>query len=416
MYKFRFSIDMILKNKLNFSLSVILTGIGVFLIGFTYLIYLAGIYGKESAEDVLSQGINNTGVVNFNDFDYTSEKGRDFRKAAFDSDIIHSIGAVEYAEFDSEDFAELYEIQRNKNGEGEIQYAQSLKILNVDLEAFDISDVSLEEGVPIKKLEYFDKNIQYLYLGHAYHDISVGTQFLKETEDGEKIVYEVAGIMKKGEKFVSSDLLQRIDFTTMQNDVDTEYEIICLNNDYSRSSPWFFSIDTKYSMNEGMDELEKIANKFGMQIEDYPLQEMFDIVETETAIMQESLLDMLFCLMIVIFIVVTTLQIVQIYHQSHQYGILYALGFSTADMHWMIILRNAIYLILSVCVGIMLLMLSGQKYFITNVQVKELFFHILFSKVLPFDLILMIILFFVVSYVPCYIFHKIEPIKLIQGV
>ena len=83
---------------------------------------------------------------------------------------------------------------------------------------------------------------------------------------------------------------------------------------------------------------------------------------------------------------------------------------------WMIILRNAIYLILSVCVGIMLLMLSGQKYFITNVQVKELFFHILFSKVLPFDLILMIILFFVVSYVPCYIFHKIEPIKLIQGV
>lgn len=414
--KFRFSIDMILENKLNFMLSIILTGIGFFLIGFTYLVYLAGPYGKESAEKALSQGIENTGVINFSDFDYISENGREFRKAAFNSKSIHSIGAIRYAELDSADFAELYEIQCSSNVEGELLYTNSLQMLNVDLEVFDISDVSLEDGVAVQNLEYSDKDIKYLYLGHAYKNISVGTQFVRETEDGEQIVYKVAGIIEKGEKFVSPDLMHRIDYTTIRNDVDTEYAIICLNNDYSRSSPWFFSIDKNYSMNEGMAELEKIADKYGIQIEDYPLQEMFDIVETETAIMQESLLDMLFCLMIVILIVVTTLQIVQIYHRSHQYGILYAIGFSTMDMQWMIILRNAIYFILSACVGIVLLMLSGRKYFITNNQVKNLFFQILFCRVLPFDLILMMFLFLAVSFVPCYIFHKMEAAKLMQGV
>lgn len=425
MNKVRFAIDMILQKKLNFILSVMLTGVGFFLIGFTLLIYLAGAFSEESAENVLSQGIGQTGIVNFRDaFDFASENGREFRKAVFESDLIHSIGAVNYVYYEKEDFTELYEIQSEDNIKKDMTVADSsqmsladmLHVLEVDLEVFNISDMSLEDGVPPQNLKYPDQDTRYLYLGHAYHDIPVGTQFVYEPGDETKIVYEVAGIIEKGEAFVSEDLSGVLFFGTIRNDVNTDYEIICINNDYSRHAPWFFSVDKNYSMDEGMKELEKIADRYGIKIQKgYPLREAFDIAGAQTAVIQESLLDMLLCLAIVIVVVVTTLQIVQIYHCSKHYGILYAVGFSTADMQWMLIVRNVICFVLSVCVGILLLILTGQRCFVINNQAKELFFELLSYRVLPVDFILMVFLFFVVSYIPCRMFHRMDPVRMIQG-
>lgn len=416
MNKYRLSIDMILENKINFILSFVLTGIGFFLIGFTLLVYLAGNYGKDSAENVLSQGIEQTGVLNFHDvLDFASENGRKFRKGAFDSEFIHSIGTVERIEFENKDFPELYEVQSRDNLKKGILNTDVIQMLRADLEVFHIAEMALERGVGAQDLDYTDDHKVYLYLGYAYRDISIGTQFVIEADDGEETVYEVAGILRQGETFVSMNLLSRIDFTTIRNDVNMDEEIMCINDGYSSSAPWFFSVDRKFSMEQGMSELEKIAEKYEIEVEMYPLREMFDVVEAETAIMQDSLFEMLLCLVVVILGVVITLQIVQIYQSSHQYGILSAIGFSTADMQCMIIIRNVIYFILSVCFGIILLLFSGQKYFITNEQVKELFYHILFYKVLPVDLVLMLILLFVVSFVPCRMFHRMEPVSMLQS-
>ena len=416
MNKFRFSIDMILENKINFILSFVLTGIGFFLIGFTLLVYLAGSYGKQSAEKALSQGIGQTGVLNFHDvFDFASENGRDFHKNAFESELIHSIGALEYIELENKDFTELYEIQSQYHVKNGIPNTDMLQMLRADLEVFPITEIALENGGKAQHLDYSDDHTIYLYLGYAYRDIPIGTRFVKLTDDGEEMVYQVAGILQKGEIFVSVNLLNQIDFTTIRNDVNMDYEIMCINNGYSGSAPWFFSVDRRFSMEEGMSELEQIAERYGIKIKMYPLREMFDVVEKETAVMQESLFDVLICLVIVILGVVTTLQIVQIYQSSHQYGIFYAIGFSTADLQWMVIIRNVIYFVLSVCFGILLLLFCGQKYFITNVQVKELFYQMLFYRVLPVDLMLLLLLFFVVSFVPCRIFYRMEPVSMIQG-
>ena len=146
MKKFRFSIDMILESKVNFLLSVILASIGFFLIGLTFLVYLAGSYGRESAENVLAQGIGQTGILSRKDFDLPLEDNfKKFRKAAFESEQIYSIGSVRTQGFvlEHQYFSELCEIRNEHNIKKNLPVETDLPALRVDLEVFNISDMSL---------------------------------------------------------------------------------------------------------------------------------------------------------------------------------------------------------------------------------------------------------------------------------
>ena len=61
--KIRYAMDMLAENPKNFIASVLLCGVGLSLIGFNLLVYLAGNHSYKSAEDVLSQGIEHTGIL-----------------------------------------------------------------------------------------------------------------------------------------------------------------------------------------------------------------------------------------------------------------------------------------------------------------------------------------------------------------
>ena len=83
--KIRFAIDMLIESPVNFFISVLLSGIGFGLFGFTLFVYLAGNNGINSAERVLSNGVKQTGIIELDEF--YDDKGKEFRKQVYSSEI-----------------------------------------------------------------------------------------------------------------------------------------------------------------------------------------------------------------------------------------------------------------------------------------------------------------------------------------
>lgn len=174
--KIKFAMDMISENPLNFIVSIILSGVGLSLVGFTLLVYLAGNNGLESAERVLANGIANTGVLEVEEFYFDS--GLNFRKQAYDSPIIHSIGAFSYKNINSDSFPDLYSIQHNNEINPSNQAGgHSLQMLLVDRELLELCNLDYEKYTPSNHLDYSDENVRYIYLGYTYHDIPLETKF-----------------------------------------------------------------------------------------------------------------------------------------------------------------------------------------------------------------------------------------------
>ena len=409
----RFAIDMLMEHPKNFLASILLGGVALTLLGFNLLIYLAGNHSYRSAEKVLSQGIDHTGILELEDFH--SECGTDFRKEAFQSELIQSIGGFKFSQFPAEVFSDLYEIQHEKNyHSSENMLGQFLQILLMDKELLPLCNLEYETCIPADELEDSDETVRYLYLGYAFHEIPVGTEFVDDSVKP-ALTYKVAGVLKKDTCFASTELINGVDFTTLRSDVDMDYEIICINEGASYTCPWMFSVNKNDTMEEGMEELCRIADGMGVKIEPYTLQSSFDKVNQETEIMQENLLEMLVLILIVIMIVIVTLQIVQIFHQAHTYGILYSIGFLTPEILEIMVIRNVIYFVFSLCIGMGGLILIGNKFFISNMQNRAMFFQLLFHQVVPVSVILMVLLFGVITIVPCFVFSRQDPIKLMQG-
>lgn len=410
--KIRFAMDMIIETPLNFMLSVFLCGVSLALFGFTFLVYLAGNNSMSSAEKVLSQGVEHTGIVQVENF--SLDTGTEFRKQAFDSDIIHSIGAFHYAKLRSGSFPELYQIQCD-NAENQLNRNSEncLQVLIVDQELLPLCQLRFQENNLPEQFSDYDEDVQYLYLGNAYNGIPVGTEFCDNTQ-GVTNRYIVAGILEKDIGFVSQDLLFGADFTTLRSDVNLNYEIICVNKKASVFAPWMFSVNKSYTLEEGMVELERLARRMGVKIREYNLNSVFDRAKIETGVMQESLREMLFLLLIVTSIIVTSLQIVEIFQHFRSYGIMYAVGVSSSEIFVIMILRNMIYFVFSICVGLGLLFAMGNKFFITNEQMKRFFFELLFQQVLPWSILLMTVLFGIMTWIPCFVLSKQDPVELIQ--
>lgn len=412
--KLRFAVDMIVQNPLNFLVSVLLCGIGIALIGFTLLVYIVGKNGRSSAEKTLTEGIACTGIIEIDDL--LSGDTMKFRELALNSGIIHSIGTYHFGMFNKEVFPELYDIQHNKEvNRSNTDSGNSLQMLIVDKELLPLCTLDYKED----KLEEYSEtsdgeNISYLYLGNAYSDIAVGTEF-QDISHSPSVTYKVAGILKKDAGFVSTVLLSGIDFTTLRCDINMNYEIICINEDASLYSPWIFSVNKTYSMEDGIKELKKAADTLNLNIRVYPLQEKFDRAFMETKIMEESLSEMLVLIFISIAIIVTLLQIVEILHHFHTYGIMYSVGFLSSEIIIMMAIRNFIYYILSLCTGLFLLFGVGKKYFITNIQVGNLFFELLFKQVFPAGILIMLFLFCIITIVPCIVLKRLDPVELIQN-
>lgn len=411
--KIRFAVDMIVQNPFDFIISALLCGIGIALIGFTLLVYLAGNNSIRSAEKTLTQGIENTGVVEIDDLLSDTLK---FREDAVNSGVIHSIGTFRFGGFNKAFFPELYDIQKNNTiNRSNTVSENTLQMLVVDKELLplfplDFVGDKLEEQQDVSGNE----NIAYLYLGNAYTGIPVGTEF-HDTSYSPATTYKVAGILKKDISFASADLLAGVDFTTLRCDINMNYEIICINEGASLYSPWLFSINKTYTMEEGMKELKEIADALNIKIREYPLQTKFNTVGTETQIMEESLSEMLVLIFITITIIVTLLQIVEILHHFHIYGIMYSVGFLSSEIIVIMIIRNIIYYIFSLCTGLLMLFAIGKRYFITNIQVKDMFFELLFQRVFPAGTLFMMFLFCIMTLIPCIVLIRRDPVELIQN-
>ncbi|MCD7708255.1 MAG: ABC transporter permease [Clostridiales bacterium] len=403
--KIRMGLDMILWEKKNFIFSILLAGTGFLLAGFTLLVFLVANYARISANDVLSQGISHTGTVMVDDC-YTDEATA-YRRAAAELGDIAGIGAVHYGGYDRTVFPDLYAIQDgNSVNETNPGY---LQMLVVDMEALDIGQLEIAEGTAPNALDASDDNVFYLYLGYAYRGIEVGTQY----QDG-GITYEVAGMLKKDATFLSTELSSYISLATMRCDVNMNYEIVCVSSGMSTYAPWFFAVDKNSDFEAGMQKLEELAEEYGVDTEFTPLEESFEEADEESEILQDILRETLSLFLIVIFVIITVLEVVQVYHMSHRFGIFYAVGFETSDIWQMLMVKNIIYFICSAAIGTCLTIFVGRKCFVDDFQASEVFGRLLFLRVLPVCILLMLAIFAVATAVPCRIFGKMDPAELLK--
>lgn len=411
--KIRFAHDMIAEDFWNFILSVILSGIALALFGFTLMVFIGGGNGKRSAENVLSEGIEHTGLIVLEE--QSGKEAMKFRREAFSSETVKSIGAYEMWTMDKNAFASLYSIQNGRSvnsGQGSM-FSDGFQMLTVDKELLSLCRLELEKGTLPEKLDYTQKDTEYIYLGSAYSGIPVGTEFV---DDGAGLVYRVAGILDRDSRFAMEDLKYDENYSSLRNDMDMEYEAIHINNGISYSMPWLFSAERSCTFADAEETLYRLAEKNGVKIRVYPLQSLFEKVEEENRVMQDSLVEMIILVLLVIAAVSAVLQVVQIMRQERFYGIMYAVGFLKPEIQSIMVVRNIVWLLLSLGFGGGMILFGLPRYFVThNIQVRGLFYQFLAWPVLPVCVCLSLVVFAVITVVPCTVFGRQDPVKLIQG-
>lgn len=411
--KIRFAIDLIAEDFGNFILSVLLSGIALALFGFTIMVFMGGENGKRSAENVLAEGIGHTGIIILEE--QSGQEAMEFRREALFLETVNSIGAYEMWIMNKNSFADLYDIQngRSVNSGQESLFSDGFQMLTVDRELLSLCRLELEKGILPENLDYTKENTEYIYLGSAYSGIPVGTEF---TDNETEQVYHVAGILDRNSRFVLEDLKYDENYASLRNDMDMKYEALHVNNGISYSMPWLFSADRNRTFAEAEESLYQLAEKKGVKIRVYPLQSLFDKVEEENRVMQDSLVEMIILVLLVISVVSAVLQVVQIMRQERFYGIMYAVGFLTPEIQGIMVMRNIIWLFLSLGLGGGMVVFGLPRYFVThNIQIRELFYQFLVWPVLPACVFLSLVVFAIITVVPCTVFGRQDPVKLIQG-
>lgn len=377
-----------------------------------YIYYNSG-YCKDTIEEVLAYDISNIGMLYTEDYGNASSEEVEliFEELLKDGDII-SIGEYENqcAGFANCELLDVYNEITGGNSE-------DLKTIHLSPGISDLFDIKLSEG-EIDKQARTENYEELVYLGSAYKDYySVGdvvkydlgydlcvTLTIKGfLEDGNRIID--AATMSYPTSFVASEICS---YTLKDTD------IIMMNTQIGRGTE-FCVWDKSCTYKEICEKIRDIAIKKNIRMDVVSLSAIIDEKDRTGRQINEYILDVLWIVIFVTVIMLSSIQITTILNSRSEFGIMYSTGFSTGDIIGMTVAENVIKMIVMYFTSLYLVKFLIKKIFI-GIEGQAAIINEIFEKyIYSYSAVVIVIIMIIATIVPIWIIYRMKPVELIGG-
>lgn len=366
----RFAVDEIILTFKQFTLTTILLVLGIIMTGLSIYLYGSYEYDQRICESLLNEGKERTGYILVENFD--DEVQKDFIKDIGNIKGIKGVGDI-FLDYESV-IGEIKLVQKKNTSTSSfwdrITKSKSTPSICINYDALNICDVELMDGVSFEEPE--DEYTTYLYLGSGLRDdITIGTTYVNKYKlyEGEELVdieqkYIVRGYIKKGEKYIASDIEETYFVGDYYYDMD--YGVIELTNNSKTSlseNKLFFSIEDGASMKEVLDEINNVSAKYDIHLTSGIIGNSFEKVIESNKKENRHLIELSVIIMISVILIQLCMQSTNIINNTTRYGILYSNGFTKYDVTGVLIIQNVIKFLIALLITSTLVVLYVDFYY-----------------------------------------------------
>lgn len=129
----------------------------------------------------------------------------------------------------------------------------------------------------------------------------------------------------------------------------------------------------------------------------------------------EYILDVLWIVIFVTVIMLSSIQITTILNSRSEFGIMYSTGFSTGDIIGMTVAENVIKMIVMYFTSLYLVKLLIKKIFI-GIEGQAAIINEIFEKyIYSYSAVVIVIIMIIATIVPIWIIYRMKPVELIGG-
>ncbi len=416
-------IDNLSKNKLIFWGIVLLNMLAFLLVGIASYVTDVNKYNKESINQILSYGINNSGIVSEVrlNADDDPDKVFDLKNDLMQLDEIEYIGNYWYAIGTGEYLAPLAEIEnRYERLKGSQVPDNATEYLNMDYSLLGFSELNVADGYSFEEIEgIFDDNTRVIYLGANLSDIPVGTVFELTTPNGTVARREyVAGVLAPDSYWPAEKLTSEGDFLPVYEKVCLDNIYVVLNNSYSYSTgfPWYYSPSKGYTLQEAENAVVKTARESGIEISTDVFSDAFEEKNRVNESIINYAMGMFAVILITTSIIVTCNHVNTIVLKSRDFGVLYSCGYTRLNTVLMLcaenLIRLAVSFVLSALSVYSVIMFIAQSY---QTAAKQVYIRLFFSNTVWVLCLVMLAMLVLGTVIPALILYRKPPVDLLKN-
>lgn len=367
-------------------------------------------YSELSCKEALSTTMDKVGLISIKGDAYYSEDALSFLREAKNSEKVSNIGSVETFKVNDR-LSELASIQnryssQNQNGE--------LEWIYMDKTVIDICNLSFDKKIK-ENITRVKKNVFYLFLGCNFKDIKVGTEYHEKIDDSTEQIYVVAGVLKKGQKFITDDITMGGGAGTTVSTRRLDNAVIFTGDVYPTISRWIYSASNSTSLKEAEGYLSKLASKYNIEMSFSSLSANFSYSKMKTEQIQYIFRELFVLTAIGTIIINLCMFTILFFNRMKDYGILYANGFSSRELQSVFILESLIKCSIGCFLAASIIYCTIRHFFAfdseTLIMVNYIFLNHIVWHLLAFDIL--IVIFF--SIVPYVLLKRYPPNKLMKG-
>lgn len=399
------ALDLIGKNIRKFFGEMIMLILCLFVLSVSVFMKVQGNYCRTSLDMVLTEGVSHVGIVSVDEYD--SEAARSFYQEAEKEEAIHSIGSMEVGATDI--FPELAAVQGNHktyiyggSNDLECYYMRS--------DLLSLCNVSLLDGAMIKDMSGYDDYWFGLYLGYEYRDIPVGTKYTYTLSNGIVVTYEVLGIFDKGSRFVNDKIFFPSMFSATKLYLDMDYAVVMTAKTMTASQGLFSFTDYK----KAKAVLMNLADKYGVTVQIANIEEQLKEGAREADNFQELLLRVFLLLAVSVIVCECSFQIVSIWRNSYQYGILVSMGSKMRDIISIVIVGEVIKYLLSFVLAAVLSFVFIRYYFTIASDEIDILGELLIYNVFPKAFVAGIVIAIAGAIIPLIRLNRLSPVEMLK--
>ncbi len=375
-----FSLCLALQRKRRTLCMILITAACMVIFSYAIMLYYASNYNYITSDEIYVKGLKNTGTIlieeTSDDFDYQlmDDIIRDIREIEGVYALGESNGGVGFNGTFFEAYADNPAVINGTNENG------SVVGFSVTADTAKICHLNLLSGTSPDQLVE-DENTHYIYLGYDFRDIPEGTLYERELPNGKTFKLVVAGVLKKGQRWIDAIEYAFFNCNTLSNyEVMDGYIMVCSSS--ISSFPAFFNIEDGYEFKDVKDSILKLEKKYGVTFAIGSIEEKYVMAEEQRAAINNTLNRCMITMIAAALSFLVCLQVIEFYQNKRQYGLYYSIGMTEKDVNHIVVWKKAVESVLASAIAYVLTFYVCRVMFAVYSDVNKIISEVMVRYVL----------------------------------
>lgn len=409
----RFTFKSMGKRLVSILMVTIVGIVSLMLVSMSIYIYENSIYCKKAISSIMKEKVENSALIGIMSTEANEEfeKSNSFRNVLGDMPEISAAGYIRYTT--GLDGCEYARVQRElkEGGDGEFCYAF------IESGAIGLYNIELEDGELITDMPY-DDELYYVYLGSGFRDYySIGDESELKITDDIHLKFVVKGFFKDGIRILDIDEIEGTEPFLGDKCYYTlgTADIIMESNGRGIGNIMLCSWSDGHSFEEMRKKILDKAKECGLECIVADMSEIIKEKGRSTREINGYILNVLGVILATTVIMMICIQITSILNNMPEYGILYANGFRTVNIAYMLVAECVVRMAVSCAVSLLLVrkLLTAILYIVP--EEEEVFRDIFGNYVVWGNIGAAAVMCMVSLIIPLIFVSRLKPVQLIGG-